>query len=258
VDRAIMLVFVFLAGAAVGSFSNVLIYRIPLRESIVRPGSRCPECGTPIRFYDNIPVISYLVLAGKCRSCGIGIPWRYPAVEALNGILYLALAMRFGLGLYTLVMAPFVTFLVVLAFIDMDHRILPNIITLPGMAAGVVLSFGPWPPRPIDSFIGLLAGGGFLYLVAWLYMITRKKEGMGMGDVKLLGMIGAFLGWIALPVTILSASLIGSVVGVTWARVKKQPVMEFPVPFGVFLAAGALIHLFFGLELILWYLGKIS
>ena len=254
---AVILVFTFLVGAAVGSFANVLIYRIPRRESIVRPGSRCPECGMSIRFYDNIPVISYLVLGGKCRSCSTRIPWRYPVVEMFNGLVYLGLAIRFGFGLYAVVLAPFVTSLIVLAFIDLDHRILPNIITVPGMAAGVILRFGHWPPRPLDSLIGLLAGGGFLYLIAWLYMIIRKKEGMGMGDVKLLGMIGAFLGWIALPVTVLFASLTGSVVGVVWARVKKQPIMDFPVPFGVFLVVGALIHVFFGLELILWYLGRI-
>ncbi len=253
--REVALIFVFLVGSAVGSFANVLIYRIPRKESIVRPGSRCPECGTGIRFYDNIPIVSYIFLRGRCRSCGAGIPWRYPMVEAVNGLLYLGLVMRFGLSLYTLLLTPFVTALVVITFIDLDHRIIPNVISLPGIAAGLILSFLPTWPRPVDSVIGLLAGGGFLYLIAAGYYLVTRREGMGMGDVKLLGMIGAYLGWQALPVTILAAALSGSVIGLVAMRIQGKGT-TYAVPFGPFLALGAIAHVFFGRELILWYLGR--
>ena len=251
-----ILLFTFILGAVVGSFANVLIYRLPRRESIVSPGSHCPGCGKPIRWFDNIPLISYLILRGRCRSCGEIIPWRYPAVEMVNGLLYLGLAMRFGAGTAALVLAPFVTALLVITFIDMDHRIIPNVISYPGMAAGLGLSFLAGFPRPLDSVIGLLVGGGFLYLVATGYYLITKREGMGMGDVKLLGMIGAYLGWQALPVTILLAAVTGSVIGLVAMRVQSED-RTYAVPFGPFLALGALAHIFFGKELILWYLGRI-
>ncbi len=254
----LVLLIVFLLGAAVGSFANVLIYRIPRRESIVHPGSRCPECGESVRFYDNIPVLSYFILGGRCRACGGGISWRYPAVETVNGLLYLGLVLRLGWAPSTAVMAVFATALLVISFIDLDHRIIPNVITFPGMAAGVLVSLLPGYPRTIDSLVGLMVGYGFLYAVAWVYLAVTKKEGMGMGDVKLLGMIGAFLGWQALPVTVLISSLVGAVMGVLFAAASGEGVRKFPVPFGPFLALGALAHVFFGRELILWYLQRLS
>ena len=249
-----ILLFIFILGIVVGSFANVLIYRLPRKESIVSPGSHCPGCRKPIRWFDNIPVFSYLLLRGRCRSCGEPISWRYPAVELVNGLLYLGLAMRFGAGTVALILAPFVTAMVVIAFIDLDHRIIPNVISYPGMAAGLGLSFLAGYPRPVDSAIGLLAGGGFLYLVATGYYLITKR--MGMGDVKLLGMVGAYLGWQALPVTILLAAVTGSVIGVVAMKVQGED-RTYAVPFGPFLALGALAHIFFGRELILWYLGRI-
>lgn len=255
---ALTLLIVFLFGTAVGSFANVLIHRIPRKESVVFPGSRCPECGETIRFYDNIPVLSYLVLKGRCRACGSGISWRYPAVEIVNGLLYLGLAMRMGLTGRTAVLAVFATALLVITFIDLDHRIIPNVITFPGMAAGVLASLLPGHPGPKDSLVGLAVGYGFLYAVAWAYLQATKKEGMGLGDVKLLGMIGAFLGWQALPVTVLVSSLVGAIMGFAFAAASGEGVRKFPVPFGPFLALGAMAHVFFGREMIRWYLERLS
>ncbi len=251
----LILIFVFIIGALLGSFANVLIYRLPRSESVVRPGSRCPECGNAIAWYDNIPIVSYLVLKGRCRSCRQGISWRYPAVEAVNALLYLGIVLRMGIGPRTAVLALFATALLVVTFIDLDHRIIPNVISFPGMAAGVVLSLIPGHPEPVDSIIGLLVGGGFLYAVAAVYFFLTKREGMGMGDVKLLGMIGAFLGWQALPVTVLFAALTGSVIGLIAMKIHKEGT-TYAVPFGPFLSLGAMAHVFFGRELILWYLGR--
>lgn len=256
--KALELLVVFLTGTAVGSFANVLIYRIPRRESIVSPGSRCPSCGEAVRIFDNIPVLSYFFLRGRCRFCGSPISWRYPAVETVNGLLYLGLVLRMGLTPSAGVMALFVTALLVVAFIDLDHRIIPNVITFPGMAAGVLLSLLPGYPRPIDSLAGLIVGYGFLYAVSWAYLAMTRREGMGMGDVKLLGMIGAFLGWQALPVTVLMSSLVGAFMGLVFAAASGEGVRKFPIPFGPFLALGALAHVFFGREMILWYLQKLS
>ena len=247
----------FIVGAAMGSFANVVICRLPRRESIVQPGSRCPLCETPIRWYDNIPILSYFVLRGKCRSCGAPISFRYPLVEILTGSLFAAILWRVGLGWHTAVLAVFCWALVVVTFIDLDHRIIPDVISLPGIAAGAAASLIPGFPGPADSGLGIAAGGGFLFLVLYAYEKIMKDEGMGMGDVKLLAMIGAFLGWQALPVTILVASITGTAAGVVFALAKGEPVRKFPVPFGPFLALGAVVHLFFGRELILWYLGKL-
>ena len=253
----LILVFAFALGAVMGSFANVVIFRLPQGQSIVTPGSRCPSCRTPIRWYDNIPIASYLVLGARCRSCRMPISPRYPLVEALTGLLFAGLVLRFGIGSTTAVLALFSWALVVVTFIDFDHRIIPDVISLPGVLIGVAASLLPGFPRPVDSIIGLAVGGGFLFLVLFAYEKVMKDEGMGMGDVKLLAMIGAFLGWQALPVTVLVASISGTLTGVAFALAKGEPVRKFPVPFGPFLALGALIHIFFGVEIILWYLAKL-
>lgn len=250
-------IFAFAFGAAMGSFGNVVIFRLPQGQSVVSPGSRCPSCGTPIRWYDNVPIVSYLLLRAKCRSCGAPISIRYPLVEALTGVLFAGLAWRVGAGLQTVVLGIFCWALVVVTFIDLDHRIIPDVISLPGVVIGAAASLLPGFPRPADSLIGLAAGGGFLFLVLFAYEKIMKDQGMGMGDVKLLAMIGAFLGWQALPVTILVASITGTVTGVVFALAKGEPVRKFPVPFGPFLALGAVVHVFFGVEMILWYLEKL-
>lgn len=253
-----IMIFAFALGAAMGSFGNVLIHRLPLGQSIVSPGSRCPACGRSIRWFDNIPILSYLFLRARCRSCGSPISLRYPLVEALTGFLFAAVVWRFGVQTATVPMALFVWSLVVITFIDLDHRIIPDVLSLPGVAVGLGISLLPGFPGLLDSLVGVLAGAGSLFLVLFAYEKVMGEEGMGMGDVKLLAMIGAFLGWQALPVTILVSSLTGSLVGIVYARVRGEPVRKFPVPFGPFLALGALVHIFFGVELITWYLGRLS
>jgi len=250
-------IIVFILGAAMGSFANVVICRLPRGESIIHPGSRCPSCGASIRWFDNIPILSYFVLRARCRSCGAPISFRYPLVEALTGSLFAAVLWRVGVGWHTVILALFCWALVVVTFIDLDHRIIPDMISLPGIVAGAAASLLPGFPRPSDSLIGLAAGGGFLFLILFAYEKIMKDEGMGMGDVKLLAMIGAFLGWQALPVTILFASITGTMAGVAFALAKGEPVRKFPIPFGPFLALGAVVHLFFGMELIQWYIGRL-
>ena len=250
-------IFAFLFGAAMGSFANVLIHRLPLGLSIVSPGSRCPSCSTGIRWFDNIPIVSYLILGGRCRSCGTAISPRYPLVEALSGLLFASVVFRFGIQPAAVALALFAWALVVITFIDLDHRIIPDVISLPGTALGFAFSFAPGFPRPLDSVLGVAFGAGFLFLVLYAYEKIMGEEGMGLGDVKLLAMIGAFLGWQSLPITIMVSSLTGSVVGVGYALIKGESVRKFPVPFGPFLALGAMVHLFSGVEIIQWYLGRL-
>ncbi|UCG39397.1 MAG: prepilin peptidase [bacterium] len=252
------LLFAFAAGAAMGSFANVLIHRLPAGRSIVSPGSRCPACDKAIRWYDNVPIVSYLLLRGRCRSCGGTISPRYPVVELITGLLFAGVLWRMGLQAGTAIIALFLWALVVVTFIDLDHRIIPDVISLPGIVVGLAFSLLPGSPRPLDSLLGAAIGAGFLFFVLVAYEKIMGDEGMGMGDVKLMAMIGAFLGWQALPVTILVSSLTGTLVGICYAVVKGEPVRKFPVPFGPFLALGAVVHIFFGLEMILWYLEKLS
>ena len=249
----IFAIFAFALGAAVGSFLNVCIYRLPAGESVVSPPSRCPGCGSKIRPWDNIPVLSWLLLRGRCRACGGRISARYPLVELLNGLLTLALFLKFGPTPTFLVLFVFCSALVAITFIDLDHQIIPDAISLPGIVVGFACSFFlPWLGWK-SSLIGIVAGGGSLLLVAWLYELFAKKEGMGGGDVKLLAMMGAFLGWRAVPFIIFASSLIGSVIGVTLMVVQKKDA-KLAIPFGPFLALGAVLYIFFGKTLILWYL----
>ena len=245
--------FVFALGCCLGSFLNVCIYRLPQDLSIVSPRSFCPQCRTPVRGYDNIPLLSYLFLRGKCRSCGVRISWRYPLVEALTGGLALALFLKFGLTASFFAFFSFAAALVVITFIDLDHRIIPDVISLPGIGMGFLLSFFLPAAAWTDSLIGLLAGGGSLYLVAIAYEALTKREGMGGGDVKLLAMIGAWLGWKAVLFTLFFASLSGTLIGGGAMLLQKQG-RHYAIPFGPFLAFGALAYLFFGPQLIEWYL----
>lgn len=242
----------FVLGTCIGSFLNVCIYRIPVGESIVSPPSRCPRCGTPIRWYQNIPLLSWLFLAGKCATCRNKISVRYPLVEALTGCLYLAVVYYWGLGWVTPVFWVFVSLLVVVTFVDLDHQIIPDVISLPGIVLGFICSFMiPWLSWT-DSLFGILLGGGSLFLVAAGYEFLTKKEGMGGGDIKLLAMLGAFLGWQAvLPIVFLS-SLLGTLVGVPLVLVKGDA-GRLKLPFGPFLSAAAVIWLFWGNDLASWY-----
>uniref|UniRef100_A0A831U755 Prepilin leader peptidase/N-methyltransferase n=1 Tax=Geobacter metallireducens TaxID=28232 RepID=A0A831U755_GEOME len=249
----IFAIFSFLLGAAVGSFLNVCIYRLPAGESVVSPPSRCPACGGRIRPWHNIPILGWLILGGKCRDCGAPISPRYPLVELLNGLLTLALFLKFGPSPTFLVLFVFCSALVVITFIDLDHQIIPDVISLPGIVVGFACSFFlPWLGWK-SSLIGIAAGGGSLLAVAWLYEVLTKKEGMGGGDIKLLAMMGAFLGWRSVPFIIFASSLIGSVIGVTLMLVQKKD-SKLAIPFGPFLAAGAVLYIFFGKAIITWYL----
>lgn len=244
----------FLLGAVVGSFLNVCIYRIPAGRSIVSPGSSCPGCGTPIRWYQNLPVLSFLLLRGRCAACGVKISWRYPAIEALTGLLFVLVVYRFGLQPFVPVLWAFVAVLVVITFIDLDHRIIPNSISLPGIPLCFLGSFLlPWVSWS-DALIGILAGGGSLFLVAFLYEKLTGVEGMGMGDVKLLAMIGALLGWRSVILVIFFGSVLGTLVGVPLMLLKRAD-GKLAIPFGPFLALGTLVELFWGPLILHWYLG---
>ncbi len=244
----------FLLGAIVGSFLNVCVYRLPEGQSIVSPGSRCPSCLRAIRWYQNIPILSYLLLRGRCAECGARISWRYPFVEALTGLTFLLVFVTFELSWVTPVYWVFGSVLIAITFIDLDHQIIPDLISLPGIVVGFLAAsfLVPWISW-LDSLLGIMLGGGSLYLVAVVYEFLTKKEGMGGGDVKLLAMIGAFLGWQSVLPIIFLSSLFGSLVGVPLMLIRRSDT-KLAIPFGPFLALGALIYLLWGRYLIEWYL----
>jgi len=259
--------FAFIFGAVVGSFLNVCIYRLPRHASVAFPPSHCPTCDYRIRWYDNIPIASYAALRGRCRSCGTHISFQYPVVELINAVLTLLLFLRFGQAIFYargfvellqagfpfLVLFVFCSALVTITFIDLEHQIIPDVISLPGIVIGFVVSLLIPQLGWLNSLIGIIVGGGSLWLVAYGYELIAKKEGMGGGDIKLLAMMGAFLGWKAIPFIIFAASLIGSIVGVTVMVVRKKD-SQYPIPFGPFLAGAAIVYIFFGRAIILWYL----
>lgn len=236
-------------GAMVGSFLNVCIHRLPRRESLVAPRSHCPACGAAVAPYDNIPVVSYLILRGRCRRCRCRIPWRYPLVEGLTATLFLLAADRYGLGPRGLLLMLFLAGLVVIAFIDLQHQIVPDRISLPGIGVGLLGSLLWPPPSALQALLGVLAGGGVFFVVA-----TASRGGMGGGDIKLGAMIGAFLGWRLAIVTMFLGILLGSVVAIALLilRLKRR---KDPIPFGPFLALGAVVALFWGQEVLAWYWG---
>jgi len=240
-------------GALVGSFLNVCIFRLPKEESIVWPGSHCPHCNTPIKFYDNIPLISYILLKGRCRHCHRPISFQYPLIEGITAFGSAILFVKFGPSLSYLFYFAFLASLIVITVIDLHHQIIPDVISLPGIGVGLLASLIIPQINFLDSLIGVLLGGGSLFLVATVYQWLFKREGMGGGDVKLLAMIGAFLGWKAVILTILLSSLIGSITGVIM-MVLKGTDFKYAIPFGPFLSLGAVISLFYGENLIRWYL----
>ncbi|MDO8957069.1 MAG: prepilin peptidase [Deltaproteobacteria bacterium] len=250
----IMPYFIFFIGCCVGSFLNVCIYRVPRGLSIVSPRSFCPVCQAPIRAYDNIPLLSYLLLRGKCRNCQGEIFWRYPLVEALTGGITLALFFKFGFSLSFFSFLAFSAALIVITFIDLDHRIIPDVISLPGIAIGFLLAILGTSITVKESLIGILAGGGSLFVVAFVYETLTKREGMGGGDVKLLAMIGAWLGWKSVLFSLFFASLSGTFIGGATMLIRKEG-RHYAIPFGPFLALSALAYIFFGPQLIDWYLG---
>jgi len=264
---------VFVLGLLVGSFLNVCIRRIPAGESVVRPASRCPACKTPIKPHDNIPVLSFLLLRGKCRACGTAISWVYPAVEALTGGLFLGCFLAFGPTLVGLKWAIFSCLILVLFFTDILERMLPDKVNFTGLALGLSLSLfiplqngaAAWvsrwlfaypPPVPVlsvsDALLGAALGSSLLWVVGQVYFRLRRREGMGLGDVKMMAMVGAFLGPQRSLLTILGGSLLGSVLGLFWILLLRKET-DYELPFGTFLGAAALLAAFFGTPLLDWY-----
>jgi leader peptidase (prepilin peptidase)/N-methyltransferase len=245
---------IFVLGAMIGSFLNVCIVRLPEERSIVRPRSHCPSCGHELAWYENIPLLSYLFLRARCRVCGTRISPLYPVVELLTGALAVALWLRLGTTLAFAGYFAFAAALVTITFIDLDHRIIPDVISLPGIVVGLAVSFVSPLVTPVGALLGMLAGGGTLLAVAGAYQAIRGQEGMGGGDIKLLAMIGAFLGWQSVFVTLMLASLIGSVIGIGLMLYQRADT-KLAIPFGPFLAGGALVYLFFGDRILAFYFG---
>ena len=245
-------VFAIFFGLIIGSFLNVCICRLPKEESITFPGSHCPQCQHPIRFYDNIPLMSFLLLRGKCRYCHAPISLQYPLVEGITALSSLLLFLTFGPSLSYLIYFAFVAALIVITVIDLYHQIIPDVISLPGIGVGLLASLLLPHITFFNSLLGILLGGGSLFLVATVYQWLFKREGMGGGDVKLLAMIGAFLGWKAIILTILFGSFIGSITGILIILLKGKD-FKYAIPFGPFLSMGAVFSLFYGEKIIQWY-----
>jgi leader peptidase (prepilin peptidase) / N-methyltransferase len=268
-------------GAVIGSFLNVVIHRVPIEESIVFPNSRCPSCGAAIAVYDNIPVLSYLALRGKCRGCKEHISFRYPAVELLTAALFVAVAWHDGFTPALPFDLIFVAALVALVFIDAEHMILPNVITYPGivfallariaipylmgrpyfddipsLSGGALADMPVWVVSLAGALIGALIGGGSLWLMGWTWEKLRGIEAMGLGDVKMMFMVGAYLGWRLTILTIFVGVLTGSVIGIMLMARQGQRNMQLLLPFGVFLGLGAVAALLFGAPIVAWYAGQ--
>jgi len=243
----------FVLGLLVGSFLNVCIYRLPRRESLNWPGSHCTACDRPLSWYENIPLVSWLVLRGRCRTCHTPISPVYPIIEALTGLVFLTAFELYALTPLLAVRLLFACAMIVLFVIDLQHRILPNVITVPGVVVGFAVSL--WlPPGWLSSSLGLLLGGGVLFLIGEVYYRTRGVEGMGMGDVKMLAMIGAFLGWPLMLLTLILATFSGAIVGLAMI-VSGRGGAKAALPFGTFLAVGALVSAVVGQPIVDWYLG---
>jgi len=236
-------------GAMVGSFANVAIYRLPRHQSLVTPRSRCPHCGHPIRAWDNIPLLSFLLLRGRCRDCGAPISWRYPLVEALTAALFLAVWLWFGASLASLRAALFALIMVIVIFVDLDHRIIPNALTYPGIALGLLLAWGGGAWGFLTAVTAALGAG-----LVFLAIAVLSRGGMGGGDIKLAALMGAFLGWPLIAAALFVSFMVGGIVGVALLATGRRRRKD-PVPFGPFLAVGGLAALFWGERLIRWYLG---
>ena len=243
-------------GLLIGSFLNAVIHRVPRKQSIVSPGSQCPSCGYALCWYDNIPVLSYVLLGGRCRKCRKPISIRYPIVELITAAVFVAHYFVFGWTPLLAVRLLFGASLVALFAIDLEHHLLPDVITLPGIVIGLVASLF-LPPGVVEALIGILIGGGVLWLIGEAYFRYSGEEGMGGGDVKMLAMIGAFLGWKLVLVTLVLSSVAGSVLGLAIIAVKRGG-MKHALPFGTFLALGALAASLVGDQIVTWYAGRLG
>ena len=249
---AFFVVFFAAFGLIVGSFLNVCIYRLPLKQSIVWPASRCTTCERPLEWYENVPVVAWVALGGRCRTCHTRVSAMYPIVELVTGALFVGAYLLYGVTPLMFVRTAFGCAMIVLFVIDLQHRILPNVITVTGVPIGFVLSLF-LPPGWQESLIGLLVGGGVLFVIGEAYYRLRGIDGLGMGDVKMLAMIGAVLGWRAVLVTLVLSSCSGALVGAAVMSRTKDG-MRYALPFGTFLSIGALAASLVGEPLVAWYL----
>lgn len=252
----LIILFLFGIGACIGSFLNVCIFRLPKGKSIVSPGSACTGCGHRLSWFENIPLLSFVFLKARCRQCGSPISFQYPLVELLNALFYVLFWLKFGLNATMMIYAAFFSALLVITFIDLKHYIIPDVISLPGIPAGLAASFLLPQISWMDSFLGIIIGGGILFLVAWGYYLITKREGMGGGDIKLLAMIGAFLGWQSIPAIIFFSAAVGSVTGILLMFIQGKG-RHHAIPYGPFLAGAATFYMFFGPEIMDWYAGII-
>ncbi len=243
-DALGLYILVFVVGVVIGSFLNVCIVRVPQGQSVMWPGSHCPRCRQPIRWFDNVPLLNFLWLRAQCRRCGRKIAWRYPLVECVNGLGYLAVVCHFGVSANALVYALFLSALLVVTMIDFEHFMIPDVIVLPGMILGLLASAFMLPVGWVGSVTGVLLGGGILWIIAIFSPYLFGKEGLGGGDIKFLAMIGAFLGWQSVVLTLFLATLSGAVVGVGLMAFHRMERGQY-LAFGPFLAAGAVVSLFF-------------
>ncbi len=249
---------VFLLGLIVGSFANVCIYRLPRQESVVWPGSHCPSCQAPIRWYDNLPLLSFLLLRGRCRGCAAPISWRYPLVEALTGALFVQSVVAFGVGLQAAESMVLGTLLLIVFFIDLDHYIIPNRITYPGTVAGLVfaVALAGWRSAVIALLTAVALGSVFV-IINVVSARLLGEEGMGMGDAKLAAMIGAFLGWPIGGVAVLLGVFLGGALGIVLLALRLKGRREH-IPFGPALAAGAVAAMWWGRGLLHWYMSRLA
>src|SRR5680860_1649963 len=250
----INVILIFMLGLIVGSFSNVCIYRIPKNESIVYPASHCPKCSSKIKPYDNIPLLSYILLKGRCRNCKSKISIRYPIVELVTGLIYLIIYLIYGLSVQTLIYILLSSALIIIAFIDLDEEIVPDVISVPGIVIGFIISFFVPYISFINSALGIVVGGGIILIIGLAGSVIFKKEAMGGGDVKLAAMIGAFLGWRYIIISLFLGFFLGALAGIILilSKIKKR---EDVIPFGPFIVLGSFITLFWGEKIISWYLG---
>jgi leader peptidase (prepilin peptidase)/N-methyltransferase len=240
-------------GLAVGSFLNVCIHRLPRKASIVQPPSSCPNCGYQLRWIDNIPVLSYAMLGGRCRGCRQSISLRYPIVELITMAVFVLHYVVFGLDIILVPRLLFASVLIVLFAIDLEHHLLPNVITLPGIVVGLAFS-AMLPPGLVNSFLGVIAGGGILWVIGEAYYRYSGQEGMGGGDVKMLAMIGAFLGWELVILTLVLSSFLGAIIGIL-VIVFRRGGMKYALPYGTFLSLAALTASLVGSQIVEWYVG---
>jgi leader peptidase (prepilin peptidase)/N-methyltransferase len=250
----INVVLIFILGLIVGSFSNVCIYRIPRNESIIYPASHCPKCRSNISPKDNIPLLSYILLKGRCRNCKSKISIQYPIVEFLTGLIYLIVYLIYGLSIQSLIYIILSSALIIIAFIDLNEQVIPEVISLPGMVIGLILSFFVPYISFINSALGIVIGGGIILVIRLAGSLIFKKESMGIGDIELAAMIGAFLGWRYIIISLFLGFFLGAVAGI-FLILSKIKSREDMIPFGPFIALGSLITILCGEKILVWYVG---